>query len=125
LEWNTGRSEVNCSNHNLQRHNGTIVPRDGLINEDDEIAGEIADKDVLDTSIVRSAQAVEHYEIAHYGTLIAWAKSLGHDDIIRLLNTNLNEDADKKLSTVALRKEPQGRELIRSEPPFPHDEDRR
>src|SRR3954451_24882988 len=79
---------------------------DGLIEEGDEIAGEVADKDVLDAAIVGAAQAVEHYEIARYGTLIAWADSLGHDDIIRLLNTNLNEEkaADKKLSTVAIRK---------------------
>jgi ferritin-like metal-binding protein YciE len=79
---------------------------DGLIKEADEVAGEVADKDVLDAAIVGSAQAVEHYEIARYGTLIAWAESLGHDDTIRLLNTNLNEEkaADKKLSTVAVRK---------------------
>ena len=79
---------------------------DGLISEADEVAGEVADKDVLDAAIVGAAQSVEHYEIARYGTLIAWAESLGHDDIIRLLNTNLNEEkaADKKLSTVALRK---------------------
>jgi ferritin-like metal-binding protein YciE len=71
----------------------------GLISEADELAAEVADN-------IGSAQAVEHYEIARYGTLIAWAESLGHDDIIRLLNTNLNEEkaADKKLSTVALRK---------------------
>ena len=77
---------------------------DGLIKEADEVAGEVADKEVLDAAIVGSAQAVEHYEIARYGTLIAWAESLGHDDIIRLLNTNLNEEkaADKKLSTVAV-----------------------
>ena len=62
--------------------------------------------DVLDASMIADAQAVEHYEIARYGTLIAWAESLGHDDIVRFLNTNLNEEkaADKKLSTVALRK---------------------
>jgi ferritin-like metal-binding protein YciE len=79
---------------------------DGLISEADEVAGEVADKEVLDAAIVGAAQSVEHYEIARYGTLIAWAESLGHDDIIRLLNTNLNEEkaADKKLSTVALRK---------------------
>jgi len=79
---------------------------DGLISEADEVSGEVADKDVLDAAIVGSAQAVEHYEIARYGTLIAWAEILGHDDIIRLLNTNLKEEkaADKKLSTVALRK---------------------
>jgi ferritin-like metal-binding protein YciE len=79
---------------------------DGLINEADEVAGEVADKDVLDAALIGSAQAVEHYEMARYGTLIAWAESLGHDDITRLLNTNLNEEkaADKKLSSVALRK---------------------
>jgi ferritin-like metal-binding protein YciE len=79
---------------------------DGLIDEADDIAGEVADKEVLDAAIVGAAQAVEHYEIARYGTLIAWAESLGRDDIIRLLNTNLKEEkaADKKLSTVALRK---------------------
>jgi ferritin-like metal-binding protein YciE len=79
---------------------------DGLIQEADEVAGEVPDKDVLDAAVVGAAQAVEHYEIARYGTLIAWAESVGHDDIVRLLNTNLNEEkaADKKLSTVALRK---------------------
>jgi ferritin-like metal-binding protein YciE len=79
---------------------------DGLISEADEVAGEVADKEVLDAAIVGSAQSVEHYEIARYGTLIAWAESIGHDDIIRLLTTNLNEEkaADKKLSSIALRK---------------------
>ena len=79
---------------------------DGLITEADDIAGEVADKQVLDAAIVGAAQAVEHYEIARYGTLIAWADELGHDDVVRLLTTNLNEEkaADKKLSTVALRK---------------------
>ena len=79
---------------------------DGLIKEADELAGEIADKEVLDAAIIASAQAVEHYEIARYGTLIAWAEALGHDDIVRFLNTNLNEEkaADTKLTTVAMRK---------------------
>src|ERR1051326_5183437 len=73
---------------------------DGLISEADEVAGEVADKEVLDAAIIGSAQAVEHYEIARYGTVIAWAESVGHDDIVRLLNTNLNEEkaADRKLS---------------------------
>jgi ferritin-like metal-binding protein YciE len=79
---------------------------DGLIAEADEVAGEVADKEVLDAAIVGAAQSVEHYEIARYGTLIAWAESLGRDDVIRLLTTNLNEEkaADKKLSSVAVRK---------------------
>ena len=56
--------------------------------------------------------------MARYGTLIAWAEALGHDDIVRFLTTNLNEEkaADKKLFTVALRKrgEPQGSQLAGS-----------
>ena len=79
---------------------------DGLIKEADEVAGEIADKEVLDAAIVASAQAVEHYEMARYGTLIAWAEALDQDDIVRFLNTNLNEEkaADSKLNTIAMRK---------------------
>jgi ferritin-like metal-binding protein YciE len=90
-----------------QNPDGVKCPAiDGLIQEGDELAGEVADKEVLDAAIVGAAQAVEHYEIARYGTLIAWAEELGHDDIVRFLTTNLNEEkaADKKLSTVALRK---------------------
>ena len=79
---------------------------DGLIKESDETAGEIDDKSVLDAAIVANAQAVEHYEISRYGTLIAWAEELGHDDVVRLLTTNLNEEkaTDKKLNNLALRK---------------------
>lgn len=76
---------------------------DGLIKEADEVAGEIDDKKVLDAAIVGSAQAVEHYEMSRYGTLIAWAKEIGHDNVVSLLNANLKEEkaADKKLSTLA------------------------
>src|SRR5258705_2274113 len=79
---------------------------DGIIKEADETAGEIEDKAVLDAAIVANAQAVEHYEMCRYGTLIAWAEQLGHDEIVRFLTTNLNEEkaANTKLNTVALRK---------------------
>lgn len=79
---------------------------DGLIKEADQTAGEVEDKSVLDATIVANAQAVEHYEIARYGTLIAWAEELGHDEIVRSLTTNLNEEkaANTKLNTIALRK---------------------
>jgi ferritin-like metal-binding protein YciE len=90
-----------------QQPSGTDCPAiDGLIKEADNTAGEIADKAVLDAAIVANAQSVEHYEMARYGTLIAWAESLGHDDIVRLLKTNLNEEkaANTKLNTIALRK---------------------
>jgi ferritin-like metal-binding protein YciE len=90
-----------------QEPKGTTCPAiDGLIKEADETAGEIEDKAVLDAAIVANCQAVEHYEIARYGTLIAWAESAGHDEIVRLLTTNLNEEhaANTKLNTIALRK---------------------
>jgi ferritin-like metal-binding protein YciE len=79
---------------------------DGIIKEADETAGEIEDKAVLDAALVAAAQAVEHYEICRYGTLIAWSEELGHDDIVRFLTTNLNEEkaANTKLNTIALRK---------------------
>jgi ferritin-like metal-binding protein YciE len=79
---------------------------DGIIKEANETAREIDDKTVLDAAIVANSQAVEHYEIARYGTLIAWAEGLGHDDVVRLLTTNLNEEkaANTKLNTIALRK---------------------
>jgi ferritin-like metal-binding protein YciE len=83
---------------------GTDCPAiDGLIKEADNVAGEVDDKKVLDAAIIGSAQAIEHYEISRYGTLIAWAEELGHDKIIRLLNANLKEEkaADKKLNTLA------------------------
>ena len=86
---------------------GTQCPAiDGLIKEADETASEIEDKSVLDAAIVANAQAVEHYEICRYGTLTAWAEALGHDEIVRFLTTNLNEEhaANTKLNTVALRK---------------------
>jgi ferritin-like metal-binding protein YciE len=79
---------------------------DGIIEEADELSGEIDDKEVLDAAIIASAQAVEHYEITKYGTMIAWAHTLGHDTVVGLLSATLKEEeaADKKLTTVAERK---------------------
>jgi ferritin-like metal-binding protein YciE len=90
-----------------QQPKGTDCPAiDGLIKEANATAGEIEDKAVLDAAIVANSQAVEHYEISRYGTLIAWAEELGHEDVVRLLTTNLNEEkaANTKLNSVALRK---------------------
>jgi ferritin-like metal-binding protein YciE len=83
---------------------GTTCPAiDGLVREADEIASEVDDKKVLDAAIIGSAQAIEHYEISRYGTLIAWAQELEHDNVVSLLNANLREEkaADKKLSGLA------------------------
>jgi ferritin-like metal-binding protein YciE len=76
---------------------------DGIIEEADEVAGEVDDKDVLDAALIAAAQAVEHYEMTRYGSLIAWAKQLGRTDCARLLQQNLDEEkaADSKLSALA------------------------
>jgi len=90
-----------------QKPKGTDCPAiDGIIKESDEVAGEIDDKSVMDAALITNAQAVEHYEINRYGTLIAWAQSLGHDEVVRLLTTNLNEEkaTNTKLTTMAVRK---------------------
>jgi ferritin-like metal-binding protein YciE len=75
---------------------------DGILAEADEISGE-AEEDVLDAALVAAAQAVEHYEITRYGTLVAWAKELGWADCASLLQQNLDEEkaADAKLTKVA------------------------
>jgi ferritin-like metal-binding protein YciE len=65
---------------------------DGIIKEANQLSGEIADKEVLDAALLASAQAVEHYEITRYGTLIAWAKQLGRHDCASVLQQNLDEE---------------------------------
>jgi ferritin-like metal-binding protein YciE len=76
---------------------------DGLIKEANQVSGEVADKQVLDAALIASAQAVEHYEITRYGTLIAWAEQLGRSDCARVLQQNLDEEkaTDKKLTVMA------------------------
>ena len=76
---------------------------DGIIEEADDVTGEVADKPVLDAALIAAAQAVEHYEISRYGTLVAWAKQLGRNDCAALLQQNLDEEkaADKKLTGLA------------------------
>ena len=76
---------------------------DGIIDEAEDIAGEVDDKQVLDAALIAAAQAVEHYEMTRYGTLIAWAKQLGRNDCASVLQKNLDEEksADKKLTDLA------------------------
>ena len=76
---------------------------DGIIQEANETAGEVADKAVLDAALINAAQAAEHYEIVRYGSLIAWAKQLGRNDCASVLQKTLEEEkaTDKKLTAVA------------------------
>jgi ferritin-like metal-binding protein YciE len=76
---------------------------DGIITETNDITGEVEDARVLDAALIAAAQAVEHYEIARYGTLVAWAKQFGRNDCATLLQENLKEEiaADKNLTAIA------------------------
>ena len=75
----------------------------GIIEEGKEVMEDFADSAALDAGILAAAQAVEHYEITRYGTLIAFAKQLGRDDCASVLQQNLDEEkaTDKKLTTIA------------------------
>ena len=76
---------------------------DGIIEEAEDVVGEVEDKSVLDAALIAAAQTVEHYEITRYGSLIAWAKELGRNDCAALLQQNLDEEkaTDRKLTSIA------------------------
>lgn len=76
---------------------------DGIIEEAEEVSSEVEDPQVLDAALIAAAQAVEHYEITRYGSLVAWAEQLGRSDCAGVLSKNLEEEkaADKKLTSIA------------------------
>jgi ferritin-like metal-binding protein YciE len=75
----------------------------GIIEEGKDIMTEFKGTQALDAGLISSAQAVEHYEIARYGTLKTWAGQLGYDEAVSLIDQNLQEEiaTDQKLSQVA------------------------
>ncbi len=77
---------------------------EGLVEEGRDVIEEVEKGPVLDAALIASAQKVEHYEIASYGTLCTFAKQLGHGDALALLKETLAEEkaADEKLNTLAL-----------------------
>lgn len=76
---------------------------DGIIDEAEEIMKDASDPEVLDAAALASAQAVEHYEITRYGTLVAWARELGRNDCASVLQQNLDQEkaTDLKLTQIA------------------------
>ncbi len=75
----------------------------GLIKEGSEMMDDLKDSSALDAGLIAAAQKVEHYEIASYGTVIAWAEQMGHDEAAQLLQETLDEEkaADVKLTEIA------------------------
>jgi ferritin-like metal-binding protein YciE len=87
-----------------QKAQGVDCPAiDGILEEANDVAGEVDKKSVLDAALIAAAQAVEHYEMTRYGTLISWAKELGRNDCGALLQQTLDEEkaTDKKLTAMA------------------------
>ena len=75
----------------------------GIIEEGSDLMQEDAEASVLDAALIAAAQRAEHYEIGAYGTCVAWARLLGHTEVVELLEQTLDEEkaADEKLSTLA------------------------
>ena len=75
----------------------------GIIEEGQSIMEEDFDETTMDACLIAAAQRVEHYEMAAYGTLVAWARVMGHTEAAELLQETLDEEqaADEKLSSIA------------------------
>lgn len=75
----------------------------GIIEEGKTIMDDFKDTSALDAGLISAAQAVEHYEIARYGTLKSWAQQMGMNDAVKLLDATLKEEmaTDRKLTEVA------------------------
>jgi len=75
----------------------------GLIEEGSELMQELKGSSALDAGLIAAAQRVEHYEIASYGSVRAWAEQMGYSDAVRLLEATLEEEkaADEKLTEIA------------------------
>lgn len=89
--------------HGTEPEQATCPAIDGIVKAGNSMAGDIADKQVLDAGLTAAAQLVEHYEIAQYGTLIAWAKEMGREDCASVLAETLAEEkaTDEKLTRLA------------------------
>ncbi len=92
---------VEALGQSMQRK--TCKAMKGLIEEGSEIMQEQKGSPALDAALIAAAQKVEHYEIASYGTLCAWAKQMGHDEALELLHETLEEEraTDERLTQLA------------------------
>src|SRR5207344_3579986 len=75
----------------------------GIIEEGSAVMGEDFEDVTMDACLIASGQRAEHYEMAAYGTLVAWAKAIGHEEVAGLLGEILEEEkaADEKLTSLA------------------------
>ena len=75
----------------------------GIVDEGKSIMEEDFDDTTMDACLIAAGQRAEHYEMAAYGTLVAWARAMGHIEAAKLLQQTLDQEkaADKKLSSLA------------------------
>ncbi len=100
-----GRLERVFAMHGHEPKAVTCAAMDGIVAEAKEVMSDCGDPQVLDAAMLSSAQAVEHYEMTRYGTLIALARQLGRDDCAAVLGETLEEEkaTDRRLSEIATR----------------------
>lgn len=98
------RLETVFKMHGVEAKGVNCPAIDGILKEASDVAGDVDDRTVLDAALIAAAQAVEHYEITRYGSLIAWARKLGRNDCASVLQENLDEEkaTDKKLNDMAV-----------------------
>ena len=97
------RLEEVCENLDIKPTGEKCKAMEGLIKEAESMIKEDAEKEVKDAGLIAEAQRVEHYEISGYGTVVRYAKELGHKAIAKKLQQTLDEEykADEKLNTMA------------------------
>jgi ferritin-like metal-binding protein YciE len=97
------RVEEVLRRHGAEPREHTDQSMQAMISEAEKWTGMLRDPALRDAGLIASAQRVEHYEIAVYGTLATWAKQLGHEDDLQTLHAILEQEkhADDKLTSLA------------------------
>lgn len=97
------RLEGICTELSIEMKDVTCKGMQGLLAEGEELMKMKAEPEVLDAALIMAAQRVEHYEISGYGSAIAHAKLLGHENAVTILLASLQEEeeTDEELSTLA------------------------
>jgi ferritin-like metal-binding protein YciE len=100
-----GRVEEVFRLHGVEPKGVECEAIEGIISEGSHDMSDVGDPEVRDAAILAAAQAVEHYEIARYGTLTAWAKRLGRNDCATILHSIMEEErrTDEKLTAISQR----------------------
>jgi len=97
------RLETILKSHDETTHGAKCSGMEGMLDEGAEMIKEEADEEVKDAGLISAGQLVEHYEMAGYGTVVAYAKLIGDEEGAELLQQTLDEEAetDEKLTELA------------------------